>query len=166
MENENKIDLKLNSEQTEELIESAKGRISDLDNTLSLRAQEMPDRDVYKALVDYCVKGISEYVTKPENIETILTDPTNIKGLFENLSQTEEFAKICSEEYRDFPKVVLMSIITGTECAIADQAVELLGKDDPQERERLDVLANQYHSYMEDALNYGKGEQQNIVYPL
>lgn len=156
-------ELNINDEQMKELIDSANGRINDLDNSLSLKAQEMPDRDVYKALVDYCVKGIREYVSNPDNIKLILTDPHNIQGIFEKLSQTEEFAKIASEEYRNFPKVVLMSIITGTECAIADESVELLGKDNPIEKGRLDSLANVYHGYLQDALNYGKGEDKNVA---
>ncbi|WP_301185657.1 hypothetical protein, partial [uncultured Dubosiella sp.] len=83
--------------------------------------------------------------------------------IFSTIVETDEFKKFEAEEVRRFPRVVLMTVVTGSE-SIACQAAEEVYADDKEAVEQFEKLKKVYHGYLQDALAYGRGEKKNISF--
>lgn len=133
------------------------------EKALIQRAQAMEDVKTYEDLTNFCYENVFAYIQNPDDLKKILTDPQSIEGMYAAISEDEDFKAICAEEYKGFPRVILMTVLAGSDALACHHAAALL-KDDPEEATRLDNLANLYHHYLEEALAYGRGERKNIVF--
>lgn len=150
-------------EKLQDIMDATLCDMKESEKKLIARAQAMEDVKTYTDLTDYCYGKMYAYVEDREDLKKILTDPKSIEVMYNAMSDTEEFKEICTEEYKGFPRVILMTVLAGTDAHACHHAAELL-KDDPEESTRLDNLANLYHHYLEEALAYGRGERKNIVF--
>lgn len=130
---------------------------------LSERAAGMANANMYQDLIDYCYEQVGQYIDNPDNMMKILSDPNNIQPAYNAMAETEEFKAISMEEYKGFPRVILMTVLAGSEAAAANEAYEMYRDSDPEIAPYLDNLANVYHKYFSDAVSYGKGEDKKVV---
>lgn len=160
---ENTKQTALLDEKLQEIMDKTVQDMKESEKKLIARAEAMEDVKTYTDLIDYCYGKMYAYAEDKEDLKKILTDPKSIEGMYNTMSETEEFKAICTEEFKGFPRVILMTVLAGTDAHACHHAAELL-KDDPAESTRLDNLANLYHHYLEEALAYGRGERKNIVF--
>lgn len=160
---ENTKQTALLDEKLQEIMAETVKDMKESEKKLIERAEAMEDVKTYTDLTNYCYEKMYAYVEEPDDLEKILTDPKSIESMYSEMSETEEFKEICTEEYKGFPRVILMTVLAGTDAHACHHAAALL-KDDPEESTRLDNLANLYHHYLEEALAYGRGERKNIVF--
>lgn len=158
MDNEKQL---FTNDRLEEISKAAVAKMEEIGSALKQRATEMDEKDLYVSLVDYAEKGIKQYFSNPENMERVLTNPHNIESIYNEMTETEEFKSLGSEEHRQLPRVVTMAMLAGAEANAADIAAQSI-EPDSEEFGILNTLANIYQGYFKDALNYGHGNNKNI----
>lgn len=146
-----------------QIIENTRAAIVANYRSLSAKAQTMADAGTYMDLIDYCFENVEAYVDNPDNMMKILTDSYNIQPAYNSIAETEEFKEICSEEYKGFPRIILMTVLAGSLAACANEAYLLCKDKDPQTAGYFDSLVDVYHKYLQDALSYGKGDDKKVV---
>ena len=132
---------------------------------LSERASGMAAVHTYQQLLDYCYQQTGLYLDNRDNMKKVLLDANNIPSVYHSVVESEEFKAICAEEYKGFPRVIMMTILAGSEAAAANAAAGILetAGADAQLVQYEDDLCTTYQKYLRDAIAYGKGEDKKIV---
>ncbi len=138
-------------------------KMKEQEKALIDKAKSMDNADNYIELTEFCYKEVRKFVGNDEDLEQILTYPQITSKIFNTIVDTDEFKKFEAEEVRRFPRVVLMTVVTGSE-SIACQAAEEVYADDKEAIEQFEELKKVYHGYLQDALAYGRGEKKNISF--
>lgn len=153
----------LSADVLKEIAEETSRRMAISHHQLSERAQMMADKDVYQNLLDYSYEQIDQYFESPDNFVKVLTDSRNIQPVYNSIAESPEFQALCPPEYKGFPRVILMTVLAGSESAAADAAYEYFAKKDPEVAGYFDQLVGVYQQYLQDALRYGKGEDKTVM---
>lgn len=129
------------------------------------KAKDMADEENYVELMTFCYDRTEAWLTKPENLQKVFTNPNSIEEAYQTITTDEKFETLASEDYRLLPRILTMTVLAGSMAAACHEALENLQDLSEEQREDLDRLANLYHKYMEDAVSYGKGENKTISFP-
>lgn len=127
------------------------------------RAQAMDNAENYMDLTDFCYDKVLTYVENLEDLKQILTNPKFTSTIFNTIAEMEEFKEFEAEEVHHFPRIILMTIVTGSE-KIACQAAAEVYKDSAEAVGQFKNLENVYAGYLQDALAYGRGEKKNVAF--
>lgn len=132
---------------------------------LSERASGMADVHTYQELLDYCYQQTGLYLDNPDNMKKVLIDANNIPSAYYSMVENEEFKEICTEEYKGFPRVIMMTILAGSEASAAYAAAQYFEDNgfDLSMVEYEDNLGATYRKHVQDAVAYGKGEDKKIM---
>lgn len=153
----------LTKEKLDEIISLTDKVMDDNYKAISEKASGMADVRTYQELLDYCYEQTAMYIDNRDNMMKLLLEPTNIQPVYHSIVNTEEFKAICTEEYKGFPRVIAMTILAGSEAAAANAALTILNGEPEAVVSYLDGLVETYQKYLRDAVEYGKGENKNVV---
>lgn len=153
----------LDENKLQEITKAAEERMANIKANLIERSSTLADPEMYKKLIDYSCDQVNAYITNPENMQKVLTDPKNIEEIFAKMTDSEEFKNLAGKEYMGLPKITAMAILTGTEGAAVLDAAEILENSTDAEREYLAGIAATYQKYMQDAISYAVGDKKVSV---
>lgn len=154
----------LTHEVIEAIIAETDSRMKDSYEALSSRTANMPDAQNYQMLVDYCYQQATLYLDNPDNMKKVLVDSNNIASAYHSMVENEEFKALLPEEYKGFPRIIMMTVLAGSEANAAISAASYLEAHDAQTElvDYEDKLAEIYRGYLQDALDYGNGKKKVV----
>lgn len=159
----NEIHRVLTKEKLDEIIKLTDQVMNENYKAISQRAAGMADVQTYQNLLDYCYDQTFSYIDNRDNMMKLLLDSKNIQPVYNSIVGTPEFAEICTEEYKGFPRVIAMTVLAGSEAAAANAALTVLNGEPENVVNYLDSLVDTYQKYLKDAIAYGKGEDKKVV---
>lgn len=133
---------------------------------ISSKASGMADVHTYQELLDYCYQQVGLYLDNPDNMKKVLLETNNIPTAYHSMTEAEAFKEICTEEYRGFPRVIMMTVLAGSEAAAAYAAAQYFEDNgfDLSFVEYEDRMGATYQKYVKDAIAYGRGGDKKVVF--
>ena len=161
------VSKELTKEELTEISAEAIARLEQLAGNLKAKAENMDEKELYHTMTDYAEKEIKAYFADPDNMKKVLSNPHNIGEAYQKMTETDEFKKIGTQEHRMLPRVVMMMMLAGAEAHAADAAALYLQNQKKAPAEEIAPyvhLIDIYNGYFKDAVNYGHGNDKNVVF--